>query len=158
MKKQLLFILALVGVACIAQAQEYRTDISIRDQVLNNQQPGMKYAPAAPAKKKVIEPRIPDYATKHTGQAIREGKTGLPIATNAGTATAAKPVAAKANGIKLPSEMTTEEIKAALEADKQSAKRAAPVLPTQGDVKEPVSEPAKTEVPKEEKKPVQKQQ
>lgn len=158
MKKQLLFILSFVGVACIAQAQEYRTDISIRDQVLNNQQPGMKYAPAAPAKKKIEEPRIPTYASMRVGQAIREGKTGVPVSTNVGTATAQKPVAAKANSVKLPSEMTAEEIKAAADAAKQSAKTTAPVIPNQGDVKEPVSEPAKTEVPKEEKKPVEKQQ
>ena len=150
-----MFILALVGVACIAQAQEYRTDIPIRDQILNNQQPGMKYAPAAPEKKKVDEPRIPAYAGMHMSKAVREGKTGLPVSTNVGTATAQKPVA-KANGTKLPSEMTAEEIKAVAEAARQSAKTTAPVIPSQGDVKEPVSDPAKTDVPKE--KPVEKQQ
>ena len=156
MKKQLLFILAFVGVACIAQAQEYRTDVSIRDQILNDQQPGMKYAPAAPAKKKVDEPRIPAYATMRIGQAIREGKTGVPVSTNVGTATAKKPAAIKPTLGKLPSEMTAEEVKAAADAAKQSAKTTAPVIPNQGDVKEPVSEPAKTEVPKE--KPIEKQQ
>lgn len=156
-----MFILAFVSVACIAQAQEYRTDISIREQILNNQQPGMKYAPATPAKKKVVdEPRIPAYASMRMGQAIREGKVGMPISTNVGNATAKKPGAAKANGAKLPSEMTTEEIKAVAEAAKQAAKTTAPVVPGQGDVTEPVSDPAKVAVPKEEpkKQPVEKQQ
>lgn len=155
-----MFILAFAGITCIAQAQEYRTDISIRQQVLNNQQPGLKYAAAEPVKKTVDEPRIPDYASRHFGQALREGKIGLPISTSAGNATAQKPVVPKSNNVKLPSEMTSEEIKAVAEAGKQTAKTTAPVIPNQGDVKEPVSDPAKVAVPKEEpkKQPVEKQQ
>jgi hypothetical protein len=153
MKKQFMFILAFVGIACIAQAQEYRTDISIRDQILNKQQPGAQYGQEATAKK-AVEPRIPAYANMRVGQAIREGKAGgAPISTNVGNATAKKPAAFKTSST-LPSEMTAEEIKAVAEAAKQAVKTAAPVLPNQGDVKEPVSVPA--EEPK--KQPAEKQQ
>jgi hypothetical protein len=149
MKKNLLLLLAFIGAAYSGvQAQEYRTDISIRDQVLNNAQPGLKYAPAQPAKKTVEEPRIPAYASVRVSQAIREGKMGMPVATNVGNATSQKPVAKTSQGIKLPSEMTTEEIRAVAEAAKQSAAKAKlPVIEQTEEIKEPATEPAKVVVP-----------
>lgn len=126
MKKQCIIFLALMtGVVLNVSAQEFKTDISIREQLLNNKVPGAKYGTPAPAKKTVDEPRIPAYASVRFGKAIKEGKLGMPVSTNTGNATAAKPVPVKKDGIKLPSEMTTEEIKAIAEAAKQSASKAA---------------------------------
>jgi hypothetical protein len=135
MKKNLLILFVIMTGGCMGlQAQEYAKDISIRDQILNNKQPGAVYAPAGPTKQTPAK----GFEGSSLKKAIEEGKLGVPVKAADGTATKT-PEAKRPAGTVLPSEMTAEQRQAELEKQKAEASKIKPAaIPTQ-------EEPAKEE-------------
>lgn len=110
MKKKSVFITLFSLSTCLAsQAQEYATDKSIREQVVNNKQAGVLYAPVA----QKGEMKEKGFAGSSLVRAIKDGKMGMPVTNSAPAADKGTSVNEKKTENKLPSEISAEEAKAA---------------------------------------------
>ncbi len=118
MKKGFLIMLGMLVAGCISlQAQEYRTDESIRSQILNNRVPGAQYAPATQAEPK----KDKGFTGSSLAKQIKEGKLGMPVSAGNGSEATKSATATKANQAPLTSEQSTEQAKVAAENAKKAA-------------------------------------
>ena len=136
MKKNLLILtMIMAGGFTSLHAQEYATDKSIREQVLNNKQPGAVYAPAGQAKQTPAK----GFEGSSLKKQIEEGKLGMPVKTGTGPTIQATETKRPA-GLVLPSEVTPEQRQAELDKQKtEASNKAATLLNAQG-TEEPKNE------------------
>lgn len=124
--KKIFFIAALLlaGLSNNVQAQEFKTDESIRSQVINNRVPNATYAPTNTAP---IVNKDKGFVGSSLAKEIRDSETNIktPIAPTT-------PTPAKALG--LASEVGEREAKAISDKTKQEPKTL-PVVPTQEEKK-----------------------
>jgi hypothetical protein len=136
MKKNLLILTMVMAGGCIGlHAQEYATDKSIRDQILNNKQPGAVYAPSVDTKQTPAK----GFEGSSLKKQIVEGKLGTPVKTGTGSTNQATETKRPA-GLVLPSEATVEQRQAELDKQKTEDSNKAVTLPASQGTKEPGNE------------------
>jgi len=139
-------LLAFTLITLTGTAQEFKTDVSVRDQFKNNSVPGLKYA--APETQKVKPATIKPYEGSSLAHELKTG-TAVNAKFAAGTGTAAVKATAATTSptIALPSDMTPEQAKAANEKDSTKTIAPAPLLQEQ-------TKPVTEEAPKKQAAPV----
>jgi hypothetical protein len=117
----MVFVLASAYTAL--QAQEYRTDIGIRKQIVDNRQPNAAYAPEIETSRH----KNKGFAGSSLARAIKDGKISMPVTTApVGPVTTAQPARPF---VVLPSEVGAGQARAEAETGKPSTGRVA--LPSQ---------------------------
>lgn len=124
--KKIFFIIALLlaGLSNNAQAQEFKTDESIRSQLINNRVPNANYAPTNTAP---IVVKDKGFVGSSLAKEIRDSEMSIKIPVAPTT-----PPPAKVLG--LASEVSESEAKAIIDKTKQEPK-ASLVVPTQEEKK-----------------------
>ncbi len=128
MKKSFLIIMILMSVGYIgSQAQEYRTDISIREQIVNNKQPNVAYTSKTETSQGT---KIKGFTGSSLAKSMKDGKMNIPISNSSGSQIKKSTPAAQSSTV-LPSEISSEQTKKEMETKKQEPAKI--TLPSQGE-------------------------